>query len=143
MAHSHEKTGGCSRSSYPFTCLIYDWPHDCSGRGGDEIIRWLTTEVWQYFRNNICVSGPILVKLGNNFNGRCLSTTFAGKKVFPIEHMKHKGGPIKLVQTSCLDFFCLYPTLYLHSFWNCFVFSSGWQKVHRLPKITVCAKIHS
>ena len=53
--HPHEKTGGCSRSSRPFMCLIYDWPHDCSDQGCEEIIRWLAIEVWQFFHHNIYV----------------------------------------------------------------------------------------
>ena len=96
-ANSREKIGGCSNSSRSFMCLIYDWPHNCSDQGGDEIIRWLTTEVWHYFHNNMYVSGPIFVKTSNKFNPSCLSTTFLSKKVSPIEHMKLKGSFIKLV----------------------------------------------
>ena len=57
---------------------IYDWPHDCSDQGGEEII-------W------------------------CLA-----------------------IEVLYLSF-----TLYLHSFWNCFVYFSGWQKVYRLTIVTV------
>ena len=43
MAHSHEKPRGCS--SYPALHVSCDWgrdwPHDCSNRGVEEIIRWL------------------------------------------------------------------------------------------------------
>ena len=42
--------------------------HDCSDRGGEEVIRWLATEVQQYLHNNIYVSRPIFVKLANDFN---------------------------------------------------------------------------
>ena len=64
-----------------------------TARSAEEIIRWLATEVWQYFHNNIYVSGPILVKLANEFNLSCLYSIFVKKKVFQIEHMKLKGPP--------------------------------------------------
>ena len=102
MAHLHEKISGCSCSSRTFRVL--DWPHDCSDRGVDEIIRWVTTEVWQYFYNNI------YVKLANDFNPTCLCTTFARKKSFPIEHMKLKGPSYPIA--SWLDFFVFHIFLY-------------------------------
>ena len=37
MGHSHEKPGGCSRSSRP--SRVYHELHDSSNRGGMEIIR--------------------------------------------------------------------------------------------------------
>ena len=46
--------------------------------------------VWQYFQNNIYVSGPIFVKLAYDFKPSCLSPTFVKEKVFSIEHMRLK-----------------------------------------------------
>ena len=86
---------------------------------------------WQYFHNNIYVSGPIFVKLANDFNPSCLSPTFVKKKVFPVEHLERKG----------LDFLSF--TLHSSSFWNSLVYFSGWRKVQRLTKVTMRPKIHS
>ena len=39
MTHLHEKFGGCSHSSYPFTCLMVDHTAaQMSGQGSEEII---------------------------------------------------------------------------------------------------------
>ena len=43
MAHSLKKLGGYSHSSCPFTCLRLC--HGCSDQGGEEVIKWLATEV--------------------------------------------------------------------------------------------------
>ena len=53
------------------------------------------------------LSGPILVKLANEFNLSCLSSTSVKKKGFPVGHMKlrafhqHQAG-------SWLDFFFIF-----------------------------------
>ena len=99
--HMNEKTGGCSRSSRLFTCLIYDWPRDCSGQGGDEIIRWLTTEVWQYVHDNMYISRAIFAKLANDFDSRCLSTTFV--RFLQQNTWNLRGPPSRWY--SWLDFF--------------------------------------
>ena len=53
----------------------------------------------------IYVSGPIFVKLANEFYPSCVSPTFVKKKVFPMERIKLKGPSIKLVYlASWLDF---------------------------------------
>ena len=62
---------------FSFLHVSHFW--SLSDGGGEEIIRWLATEVWQYFHNNIYVSGPILVKLANELNPSCLSPTFVKK----------------------------------------------------------------
>ena len=41
------------------------------------------------------VSGPIFVKLVNDFNISCLSPTFVKKMFFPLEHITGEGPSIK------------------------------------------------
>ena len=104
MAHSHKKTGGCSRSLVlrsvidRTTALI-------------EVVRKSLgdqpKEVWQCFHNNIYVSGRIFIKLANEFN---LSIYHLAsylrllwkKMFFPIEHMKFSYRLIKAFNTQHL-----------------------------------------
>ena len=91
---------------FSFLHVSHFW--SLSDGGGEEIIRWLATEVWQYFHNNIYVSGPILVKLANELNPSCLSPTFV-KKFFQQNTWKQAGGGY-----SWLDFFCLLHCIYIN-----------------------------
>ena len=84
MAYSDEKTGGCSCSSRPLTYFIYDLPHDCSDRSGEEGGQ-RATEVQDSISTTIYISGLTFVKLANDLNLSCLSPTFVTKKVFPME----------------------------------------------------------
>ena len=65
MAHSHKKTGGCSPSFRRSTCIDRTTALIEVVRKslGDQL-----KEVWQYFHNNIYVSGRIFIKLANEFN---------------------------------------------------------------------------
>ena len=60
---------------------------------------WLPASyrAWQYFKNDVYISGPIFVKLSNDFDTSCLSPTFVKKNIFLMEHMKLKRSSIKLV----------------------------------------------
>ena len=84
MAYSDEKTGGCSCSSRPLTYFIYDLPHDCSDRSGEEGGQ-RATEVQDSISTTIYISGPTFVKLAHDLNLSCFSPTFVTKKVFPME----------------------------------------------------------
>ena len=67
-----------------FNLLIYDLPHDCSDRSGEEGgLR--ATEVQDSISTTIYISGLTFVKLANDLNLSCLSPTFVTKKVFPME----------------------------------------------------------
>ena len=65
MAYSDEKTGGCSRSSRPLTYFIYDLPHDCSDRSGEEGGQ-RAAEVQDSISTTIYISGPTFVKLAHD-----------------------------------------------------------------------------
>ena len=112
-----EEIGGCSRSSHSFTCFIYDWPCDCSDGVGQE-----GGQLQRYDSNsNIYVSGPIFVKLSNDFNPSCFSPTFLMKKVFQWNTWNLKGPSIKLVQLARCFVFQVLATFILKSF--CLFFS--------------------
>ena len=71
---------------------------DCMTAGIEVVSKMARSRTMTVFPQQYTyASGPIFVKLANDFNPSCLSTTFARKNVSPIEHMKLKGPSIKLV----------------------------------------------
>ena len=83
-----------STSSRSFTWFIYHWPHDCSDRVGEKVASYRGMAAFQQQYID-AVSGPIFVKLANDFNMSCLSPTFVKKIFFPLEHITGKGPSIK------------------------------------------------
>ena len=118
--------------------LIYDWNCDCSdwgGEEGDQLHRYdsISTTI-------IYISGPIFVKLYNDFNPSCLSPTFVMKIFFSqwstcsLKALHQASSYVSIVGWIFYLSHCIYVhfEVVLHIF-----------LVHRLNKVTVCAKIHS
>ena len=128
------QTVGCFRCS--LSRVLFDWLHDCSDRVVKKVANYIGMTVLVFAPQY--VSGPIFAKLANLIPAVNLRHLWR-RKFFQWNAWNSKDPPSSCY--SWLDFLSF--TLYLRTFWNCSVYFSGWQRVHRQPKATVCAKIHS
>ena len=84
MAHLHEKVGGCSRASCPFTCLMVD-----HATAQNEVVKKDTRGITVFTQQFKCIWACNYKKSqwlqSEYLLFSCLSTTVVKKKKFPME----------------------------------------------------------